>query len=48
MQPTLEQIKNNAEIRSYIQKADESLLARGFTEHSFAHVGVSPPWPARS
>lgn len=36
---TLEQIKQNAEINSYIQKADESLKAMGYTEHSFAHVG---------
>ena len=35
----LEQVKSNAEIASYIRKADESLLALGFTEHSFAHVG---------
>ncbi|MBQ8850718.1 MAG: HD domain-containing protein [Clostridia bacterium] len=31
-------IKNNAAIREYIKRADESLLALGFTEHSFAHV----------
>lgn len=36
---TLEQIKQSREIRSYIQKADESLCALGYTEHSFAHVG---------
>ena len=24
----------------YIQKADESLIALGYTEHSFAHVGM--------
>ncbi len=39
MYPTLEQVRSSEEIRCYIQKADESLLARGFTEHSFAHVG---------
>ena len=33
-----EEIKNNADIRTYIQRADESLAALGFTEHSFAHV----------
>ena len=37
---TFEQIKNNETIRTYIQKADESLSALGFTEHSFAHVGM--------
>ncbi len=38
MEITLEQIKNEESIKSYIRKADESLLALGFTEHSFAHV----------
>lgn len=37
---TYNDIKNNEAIRAYIKKADESLLALGFTEHSFAHVGV--------
>ena len=35
---TFEEVKNNATIRTYIQRADESLIALGFTEHSFAHV----------
>ena len=35
---TVEDIKNNADFRTYIQCADESLAALGFTEHSFAHV----------
>lgn len=35
---TFEDIKNNETIKIYIQKADESLTALGFTEHSFAHV----------
>ncbi|MBE6996480.1 MAG: HD domain-containing protein [Ruminococcaceae bacterium] len=35
---TFEQVKNNETIRTYIQRADESLIALGFTEHSFAHV----------
>lgn len=35
---TYEEIKNNKNIRTYIQKADESLIALGYTEHSFAHV----------
>ena len=39
MKITLEQVKNDAAVRSYIQKADESLNALGYTEHSFAHVG---------
>lgn len=36
---TFDEIKNNEDIRTYIIKADESLRALGFTEHSFAHVG---------
>ena len=35
---TFEDVKNNATIRTYIQRADESLIALGYTEHSFAHV----------
>ncbi len=35
---TYEQLKQNEEIRTYIRKADESLIALGYTEHSFAHV----------
>ncbi len=37
---TYEQVKQDPAIRTYIQKADESLRALGFTEHSFAHVGI--------
>lgn len=35
---TFQEIKNDATIKTYIQKADESLAALGYTEHSFAHV----------
>ena len=35
---TYEQIKNDKDIRTYIKQADASLLALGYTEHSFAHV----------
>lgn len=35
-----EDIKNSEVIKTYIRKADESLIALGFTEHSFAHVGL--------
>lgn len=35
---TYEEIKNDAAIRTYISQADASLIALGFTEHSFAHV----------
>lgn len=37
---TFEQVQNNPAIRTHIQRADESLTALGFTEHSFAHVGM--------
>ena len=37
---TFENIKKDPSIRTYIQKADDSLPALGFTEHSFAHVGL--------
>lgn len=35
---TYEEIKNNEAINTYIKRADESLVALGYTEHSFAHV----------
>ena len=35
---TYEDIKNNKTVHAYIEKADESLKALGYTEHSFAHV----------
>lgn len=31
-------IKQDPQIRTYIEKADEALAALGFTEHAFAHV----------
>ena len=33
-----EELKRNEKIRTYISRADESLKALGYTEHSFAHV----------
>ena len=36
---TYKEITENESIRTYIIRADESLGALGFTEHSFAHVG---------
>ena len=35
---TFKDIKANSAVDTYIRKADESLVALGFTEHSFAHV----------
>lgn len=37
---TFNEVKNNEKIKAYIKKADESLLALGYTDHSFAHVGL--------
>ncbi len=36
---TLKEIKENKAISEYIRRADSSLIALGYTEHSFAHVG---------
>ncbi|MBQ8721423.1 MAG: HD domain-containing protein [Paludibacteraceae bacterium] len=38
MKLTFEDIRNNEEIKVYIKQADMSLVALGYTEHSFAHV----------
>ncbi|MDK2808094.1 MAG: uncharacterized protein PWP24_828 [Clostridiales bacterium] len=35
---TYDDIRKNESINTYIKKADESLAALGYTEHSFAHV----------
>ena len=35
---TFQEIARNENVRTYIQRADESLVALGYTEHSFAHV----------
>ena len=37
---TFDEIRHNDTINTYIRKADESLIALGYTEHSFAHVGM--------
>lgn len=38
MKITYDMIRQHEAVRTYIQKADESLSAIGYTEHSFAHV----------
>lgn len=38
MKITFDDIRKNEAVKIYIQKADESLTALGYTEHSFAHV----------
>lgn len=35
---TFEDLKHNTDINTYIEAADKSLAALGYTEHSFAHV----------
>ena len=35
---SFEELKHDEEIRIYIERADTSLAALGYTEHSFAHV----------
>ena len=35
---TYNEIKQNETIKTYIIEADKTLLAMGYTEHSFAHV----------
>lgn len=35
---TYEALKNNAQVRAYIEAGNDSLKALGFTEHSFPHV----------
>lgn len=37
---TYEDVRKNKEIKTYIKKADSSLLALGYTEHSLAHIGL--------
>ena len=36
---TWKDVVNDEAVRTYIKKADESLVALGYTEHSFPHVG---------
>ena len=35
---TFEEVKKDRAIRAYIEKANDSLRALGFTEHGFPHV----------
>ena len=38
---TYDELRQNETIRTYIQAADSTLGALGYTEHSFAHVGMT-------
>jgi len=40
MKISIDEIKHNHKVRIYIERADESLSALGYTEHSFAHVSL--------
>lgn len=40
MKISIEEVKMNHKVRIYIERADESLSALGYTEHSFAHVSL--------
>lgn len=35
-----DEVRKNSAINTYIQEADKSLYELGYTEHSFAHIGV--------
>ena len=40
MNITIDEVRHNHKVKTYIERADESLIALGYTEHSFAHVGM--------
>ncbi len=37
---TFDDIKNNTEVQTYLQKGNDALGVIGFTEHGFAHAGI--------
>ena len=37
---TFQEIKNDPKLRTYIKASDDSMVALGYTEHSFPHVGL--------
>ena len=40
MSITFQDIKNNREVQTYLQKGNDALGVIGFTEHGFAHAGI--------
>ena len=40
MEITLEHVKQNEEVKNLLKVAQKQLEVRGFTEHSFRHVGI--------
>ena len=37
---TVEDIKNNAEVKAFLETADRQLAEQGYTEHAYRHVGL--------
>lgn len=37
---TFQKIKNDPKLRAFIKASDDCMISLGFTEHSFAHVGL--------
>ncbi len=37
---TFTEIKNDPKLRAFIKASDDCMISLGFTEHSFAHVGI--------
>ncbi len=37
---TFQEIKKDPKLRAFIKASDDSMISLGFTEHSFAHVGL--------
>lgn len=37
---TLDQVRKNEEVRTFIEKANEQMNALGYTEHGFRHAGI--------
>ena len=38
--PLFDKVKHNQDINTYIKEQNKSMHAMGFTEHSFAHIGI--------
>ena len=38
--PLFNRVKHDHDIRVYIEEQNKSMHALGYTEHSFAHIGV--------
>ncbi len=38
---TLDDVKNNQDVKAFLQKADEHMMAIGYTEHGFRHANIT-------